>query len=272
MQDVAALAFEGGISDEDLFILSANRALGFIYSERAVTKEAVISYEAPSVLFYLPSYRHTGGDTTVFSLPGAAYSFKSSGHGFCTVKDGHKTETFELIGNTTEHRGFLTEGGEISFFGDYSFSVYHLASFESAVSSDTRDIVIYDEEEKLDVRRHLPDFLSFTALPTNAKGNLIPKSSVREGYIYLPRGFLGEIRVTYRCSPPALSLFAKDENIDIPKDAEPLLPLLTASFMMLDDDPSKAEYYMILYREAVGRLLRYHTSELSSEYLTNGWA
>lgn len=272
MQDVAALAFLGEIMDEDIFISSANRALGLIYSERAVTKEAVISNEAPRVLFYLPNYRHTGGEFTSYSLLGKAYSFKSSGNGYYKITDGYKTETHELYGNMKEHRGFLSSGGEITFFGDFAFSIYHLASFADRKSGDARDVDIYDGRECLDAKAKISDFHSFTSLPKNEAGEEIPGASVREGIVYLPRGFFGEIYLTYRCTPPTLSLFSKEEEIDIPKDTEELLPLLTASFMLLDDEPDKAEYYMSLYREMLGAVLRYHTRELSSEYITNGWA
>ena len=272
MQDVAALAFSGGIGDEDIFISAANRALGLIYSDRPVTKEAVISYEAPKVLYYLPVYRHTGGQSVSFSLPGAAYSFKSSGSGYARIKDGYKTETLELLGNMREHRGFLSSGGEITFFGDYAFAVYHLSSFQSRTSADTRDIALFDGRERIDVKRELSDFLSFTSLPKTETGREISGVCLRESFIYLPDGYFGEIYITYRCTPPVLSLFDRDEEICVPKDTEPLLPLLTASFMLLDDEPEKAEYYMALYRDALAGVLRYQTRELSCEYLTNGWA
>ncbi len=272
MQEVAALGFEGEVGDEDIFISSANRALGLIYSDRAVTKEAVISYEAPTVLSYLPSYRHTGGDRTVFKLRGAAYSFKSSGEGFLAVRDGGRTEEIELFGNMIEHRGHLSGEGELTFFGNYSFTVYHLTAFESRKSGDVSDVPIYDGRERLDAGELLADFLSFHTLPHDGTGRAIAGVSVRERYLYLPDGFRGEIYLTYRCAPPHLSLFSGDESLDIPRDIEPLLPLLTAAFMWLDDDSEKAEYYMALYREGMSGVLRYHTREISTDYVTNGWA
>ena len=272
MQDVAALGFEGEVGDEDIFISAANRALALIYSDRAVTRDAVISYEAPSVLSYVAKYRHTGGKEATFKLPGTAYSFKSSGTGFFTVEDGYKSETHELVGNMSEHRGFLSSEASITFFGEYSFTVYHLASFESRVSGEVSDVAIYDGRESIDVAAMLPDFLSFSALPRDSAGRSIEGVSLREGLLLLPDGFRGEIYLTYRCAPGTLSLFSPDATIDVPRDMEPLLPLLTASFMWLDDDSDKAEYYMALYRESLSGVLRYHNREISTDYITNGWA
>ena len=272
MQDVAALGFEGEIADVDIFMSSANRALALIYSDRAVTKETEISYEAPRVLSYIPNYRHTGGKKTTFRLSGAAYSFKSTGNGFYTVKDGYKSETHELYGNMSEHRGFMSGDGEITFFGDFSFSVYHLSSFESRFGSDVSDVIIYDGVDRIDAASLLPDFLSFHTLPTDSSGKAIKSAYVRENYLYLPSGFRGEIRLSYRCTAPVLSIFSPDTPINIPRDTEPLVSLLTASFMWLDDDSEKAEYYMALYRDGMKGVLRYHTREISTNYLTNGWA
>ena len=51
-----------------------------------------------------------------------------------------------------------------------------------------------------------------------------------------------------------------------------MLPLLTASFMWLDDDAAKAQYYMSLYRDMVTNVKRFQTSKIDAEYRVNGWA
>ncbi len=272
MQDVAALGFEGGIEDDDIFISSANRALGIIYSDRPVTDEVTISYDAPGVLSYVPCYRHTGKDPATFKLPGKAYSFKCSGNGYFTVSEGYRRETREFHGNMLERHGTFADGGEITFFGDYAFAIYHLSSFDSQASLNTSDIKIYDGRERLSARDYIPDFLSFKSLPTDARGQAISGAYVREEYLYLPDNFRGEIRINYRCAPPTLSLLSPDSEIKLPRELEPLLPLLTASFMWLDDDSDRAEYYMSLYREGIAGVLRYHTREITTDYITNGWA
>ena len=63
-----------------------------------------------------------------------------------------------------------------------------------------------------------------------------------------------------------------DERIDVPEELAELLPLAVASFVWLDDDPEKAQYYMSLYKDGIGTLRRFHPRELGSSYVTNGWA
>ena len=63
-----------------------------------------------------------------------------------------------------------------------------------------------------------------------------------------------------------------DSEIPIPPDVESLLPLATAAFLYLDDEPTAAEYYMSLYREESAILRRYATRAIDTAYRHNGWA
>ena len=58
----------------------------------------------------------------------------------------------------------------------------------------------------------------------------------------------------------------------MPEETRELLPLLVASYLWLDDDPEKAEYYRALYADGINILRRNVFRRLDNVYKTNGWA
>jgi hypothetical protein len=91
--------------------------------------------------------------------------------------------------------------------------------------------------------------------------------------LYLPSDFKGEVNILYKRRPEALCIDYPDAEIDIPRSTENLLPLLVASYLWLDDDPDKAQYYMQLYRDEMARLKRYIPSVIGGGYQdVTGWA
>ena len=64
-----------------------------------------------------------------------------------------------------------------------------------------------------------------------------------------------------------------DSEVDIPREIEHLVPLLTAAYVWLDDDEEKASYYMAIYRENLASLKLYSTSCKNNSYVDlTGWA
>ena len=271
MESVAALGFESDIIEKELFFSSANRALSLIFTDREITKTVKVSRETPDIVSYVPSYRHNGKSYTL-PLRGRAYSFTSTGVGKCTVRDGYHEYSIDLSGNMSEHRGFLSDGGDITFFGEYAFTVYHLTCFAVKMCENVSDIPIYDGDDFIDFGSMYGDFLAFTSLPTDGEGKAVKGVCVSDGRIYLPRDVSGELTVRYRRTHKNITSDNLTGLIDLPRECEVLLPLLTASFMWLDDDAEKAQYYMALYRDTLGRIDSTMTSKADAIYTTNGWA
>jgi hypothetical protein len=93
-----------------------------------------------------------------------------------------------------------------------------------------------------------------------------------DGKIIVPYNYRKDLYLTYYRSPKRLDASSMDAEIDISEECLPMLPLLTASFMWLDDDTAKAQYYMTLYRDMVANVKRYSTNKIDTEYRVNGWA
>ena len=87
-----------------------------------------------------------------------------------------------------------------------------------------------------------------------------------------PQEYSGEINVKYERAPREITLDDRDTEIDVSKEKLPLLPLLTAAFLWLEDDWDKSQYYLSLYKDTLLTVRRAGAREIGSKYTTNGWA
>ena len=117
------------------------------------------------------------------------------------------------------------------------------------------------------------DFLCATCEAVDRVGRKIPGSSISSGVLTVPYEYKGEIIVKYRKRAPRVSINTPDAEFDIPAELEPLVPLLTASYIWLDDDPDKAQYYMSLYRDGMSGVKLYTRRGVDTRIAdVTGWA
>ena len=125
----------------------------------------------------------------------------------------------------------------------------------------------------LDLSRTIEDFLAPFGVPETLSGTALSSALVSGGRLTLPTETEVDIVITYRRKPREISLFTPNEEIDIPRHLEHLLPLLTASYLWLDDSPDKAQYYMELYRIEASKVKNSCNSFVGSSYNdVTGWA
>ena len=125
----------------------------------------------------------------------------------------------------------------------------------------------------VDMRELLTDFLAFAQDVTDRYGRTIKGARLGNGKITLPPDFYGEINVVYYRTMSVPSLTTPDAPIDIPDEYEPLLPLLTASYILLDTDTEKAEFYRSAYLKAAEELRGICHSRAVGNYANvDGWA
>ena len=268
---VAALGFEKELEDAEALRICANRALRLIFSERGVKSSLWLSTDAPPVRVRIPFTSHLSGESIGIILEGNCFSFRAYGTGRYLLKDedGERSGEFSDFGAGV--CGFIKGKAEITFLGDSFYTVHELCCFEGIPEGDIKNIPVRMSERIIDVKRLVPDFLSFDSLPTDSYGKELKNVAMQDGRISFPWEMKGEIKLTYRRAPRQITLDG-DMEIDLPTDCEELLPLLTASFMWLDDDAQKAQYYMALYKDALATVKRYLNSGIDAVYRTNRWA
>ena len=270
--DVASLGFESFIEDDACFIASANRALSLIYVDRPVSATAAIPIRGPRATLAHEFIEHKSGEIITISFSGKAISFRSSGPGTCVVRDN--TGAAEILLGTDNQlvKKFVYGNASVTFMGDYYFTVSNFAVFDDTISNRITDIPEYAPFREIRPEDYCEDFRAFSSQPHDKNGNVIDKAKLTDGKIIVPHDYCAELYLTYYKSAKPLSSTRPDDPIEITEECMPLLPLLTASFMWLDDDAAKAQYYMSLYRDIMANLKRYSTNKIDTAYRVNGWA
>ncbi len=272
--EIAALGFDADISINSSLIFSIKRALRTIYTERGETAVLDIYQEPflPSIYHERIVHRGDSGDT-VIKVSGAAYAFAASGIGGFRVRSGNITREYSFNSQFSEFSGVLEGDGEITFFGRYMFVVYDLSVYDAIKSEDPRDITRHTGVTAYELKRFAKDYMFAVSVPKNEYGRDIPGASVHKDILSVPSGYRGRIRIKYRKGIPDSSQDTPDEKINLPEEYQSLLPLLTASYVWLDDDAEKAQYYMSLYRDGMAALKLYTSKEVNSSYTdVVGWA
>ena len=270
--DVAQLGFESYVENEDCFIASVNRALSLIYVDRPVSKTALIRFSGPRVNLTREFLEHKSGETLTLQSRGLAISFRTSGTGSCIIRDG--TGANEVVFNNENQltRQLIYGDVSITFSGNYYYTVSNLAVFDDLISSKPTDIPEYTPFRDVNPEDYCDDFRAFSSQPTDKSGTPINAVQLTDGRIRAPYDFHGEMYLTYYRAPKKADKSSMNASVDVSEECAPLLPLLTAAFLWLDDDAAKAQYYMSLYRDAVANLKRYSTNKIDTAYRVNGWA
>ena len=270
--DVASLGFESFIEDDACFISSANRALSLIYVDRPVSATATIQIRGPRATLAREFIEHRSGESITIPFTGKALSFRTMGNGTCIVRD--RTGAAEIILGTDNQlvKKFVYGDSSATFTGDYYFTVSNFAVFDDTISNRITDIPEYTPFREIRPEDYCEDFRAFSSQPHDKNGNVIDKVRLVDGKIIVPHDYCSEMYLTYYKAAKPLNSARPDDPIEITEECAPLLPLLTASFMWLDDDPAKAQYYMSLYRDIMANLKRYSTNKIDTEYRVNGWA
>lgn len=262
---MAALGFEGALELSDVVLHATQRALRMIFTERPLHK-LVQFYQMPiKPVIKIEALTHSGKDTDTVPFNAKAYSFRTTGEGAYRIIDESGSVTVDFSGIESVHKGFLHGIGKLEFLGNYSYTVYDLAIFDEILGSSEKDIPVLCSFIEYDVKSYTPDFLSFTSPPENEFGVAIPGASVCGGKMRIPIEYTGKIRLLYKAAPIDI-IGAADEDLVIPDGCEHLLSLLVASYVWLDDDAEKAQYYMNLYREAMAAVKFYDRAGVNTAY------
>ena len=268
---VAHLGFEQEIGDTRTLLSAANRALGLIFIDRPVPGRIRLDVISPRPVLTRWEIQHEGGESESFPLSGRAYTFRLSGRGSYTVYDGARSVKRDFSADSLVVKGRLKEGGKVVFEGEFPYTVRGLACYASHFDSDA-EVPELAARREIKLTELLGDYMSPYTPPTDSFGNPIASATVIGGVLSLPADFSGEVNLTYRKRAPYLDGSDGDSEIPLPSDVEPLLPIATAAFLWLDDEPERAEYYMSLYREESAILRRYAARAIDTAYTHNGWA
>jgi hypothetical protein len=281
---VAQLGFETSLESDDRFVFAVNRAI--LQVNRI--KPATSIYK----LNHFPLKNVIGQDTfspicksdneLIFVAHNAkSYYFECNGNGTLAFEKPNTNggwDTFYSVtlssadGSFKRYKGFIKDGDDyvagairMRFYGVYTYYVQNVALYSNFISDRADDIQVYGKYIEYDIASRVSDFLSFAKPPiVDAKrgvgfvlnGDYFIEG---EGKICIPASANGVFDICYNRRPTAITAedvanTATDKNIDLNEELCAILPNLVASYIWLEDEPEKAQYYLSLYREQVAEI------------------
>lgn len=280
-ESVAQLGFETELEDNNRFYYAVDRALLQVNRIRPATSIYKLNH--------FPLENRLTDDTfepvikddeaLVFVADNAkSYYFECNGNGLATIEktaDGETWETIKSIdlvsenGRFIEYKGLILDGEEqylgtvrIKFSGDYVYYVQNVALYGGLLGVGAEKVPAYSKYIAYDLASLTDDFLSFVCPPivdaTRGKGFVLNDDYFVEGTskILIPASTVGIFDVCYnrRITEVKASDDMETTIIDLDDDLAAVLPNLVASYIWVDDEPAKAEYYLTLYREQVAEI------------------
>lgn len=268
---VSALLSETVSERDPIFIGAANRSLEMLFAELPSKKLLTLPVPRFSSSVLAEKIEHRGGEKISVALSGAAYSFKVAGAGSYTVRDGAGALTKDFDTRLSTIRGFIKgSAGEITFEGDYYYTVFSLTVFDGVMGGSLSDIP--DTEGKITVRTddYADDILSLRGMPKDSSARLISGAEIVGRSVVFPIDFSGLATITYDRRPVPIT--ESTAEIDTEPDAATALPLFTAYFLTLERDAELAAEFLSLAKGLVNGLLCRRVNQ-STEYTdVTGWA
>ncbi len=297
---VAQLGFETTLESDARFVLAANRAILQVNRIKPLTSIYKLNH------FPLKNVIEGGGfelkckdkEPIVFVADNAkSYYFECNGNGQMIIeKSTDGGANWSIIGNTElsspdgrfiEYKGLIQEAGRavvgrvrMRFMGEYIYYVQNVAMYDSLIGANVKDIPMYAKYTKYDIASLASDFISFASPPIvdaqRGEGFILNVDYFVEGKgkILIPASANGVFDISYNRLPKSILFDGTDDNelIDLDEELCAILPNLIASYIWVDDEPDKAQYYLSLYREQVAEIVA-RTKDLRPYVYRNktGW-
>lgn len=297
-KQTAQLGFEDSLDDSDRFYYAANRALLQVCKIRPAVGYYLINHKPLENLVVNATFSPVEKiDDLIYEASDAkSYYFETDGNGVLYVELYNAgTDKWDIISTQTltskrtfvPYRGFIKKDGSfinglirLRFTGEFLYSVKSVAIYRNLISGDVADIPAYEAFTRYDIKELVSDFLALSCPPIQeADGHaVLNQEYAQEGdsTILLPYNQKGVFKVLYERRPKEIVNTGETTNdnavVDLDDELCSLMPILIAAYVWVDDEPSKSEYYMSLYRERVQEIT-YKQKDTAPVYMknTNGW-
>lgn len=297
---VAHLGFETTLENDDRFYFAANRAIIQVNRIRPATSIYKLNHFPLKNLLTDNTFEPVCKDeeALVFACDGAkGYYFECNGNGIANIeKSTDLGETWDIIGSVElvsadgrfiAYKGIILDGGEpysglvrIRFSGEYIYYVQNVALYGSLIGAGAENVPAYGKYVPYDLASLASDFASFACPPIvdaqRSKSFVLDIDYFIDGAskILIPASVTGVYDIYYnRKIKPINSTDARETTvIDLDEELCAILPNLIASYVWVEDEPEKAEYYLSLYREQVAEIAMRNKNFSPAVYRNkNGW-
>lgn len=289
-EQVAQLGFEESLESNDRFIFAANRAIYQINSLRPhIAYVDIVHYPLANLLPNSSLEPLFCQGSKIYNVAsGRAIYFEAMGSGKVLIDDENDSsildKDFDSKGKFTSYSFIIPNTQNkpitVTFKSDYAYALRNVAIYESCLSNDAKDIPCYGAYIRYDLKNIADDFLAFSTPPIVEDRNytrLVDGYEIESDTLLLPYGAPSVYRVSYKRKPKQIGesgvLPANDESvIDLDEELCTLLPLLTASYIWLEDEPERSMYYKNLYNERAAEIISFSRNLSPAKALNvNGW-
>lgn len=278
---VAQLGFETTLESDERFFFAVNRAILQVNRVKPLTSIYKLNH--------FPLDNLIGGDhfepvckdreALIFVAERArSYYFECNGNGSVIIEKSTDGDAWSVIGDISlsspdgrfiEYKGFILDGANpvdgqvrLRFIGDYLYYVQNIALYGSLLSAEIKDIPVYARNITYDIASLTNDFMAFVCPPIAdvKRGRAFVLNQdyfvEDEGKILIPASAKGVFDICYQRKPREVTSEGMEtgETIDLNDELCAILPNLVASYIWVDDEPEKAQYYLSLYREQVAEI------------------
>ena len=280
---VAQLGFETTLESDERFFFAVNRAILQVNRIKPVTSIYKLNHFPLDNLIEENTFEPLCKDkeALIFIADSPkSYYFECNGNGQLIIEKSNTVgETWETIGSVElsspdgrfiEYKGLIRDGGKVvngnvrlRFVGDYLYYVQNVAMYENLISAEEKHIPPCAKYVTYDIASLTSDFMSLVCPPiADAKrGRAFVLNQdyfiEGEGKILIPASVKGVFDICYQRKPREVTSEGMEtgETIDLNDELCALLPNLVASYIWVDDEPDKAQYYLSLYREQVAEIV-----------------
>ncbi len=272
--EVLSLMYEEAFDDRASLIFAVNRAIAVIHTERDRIIRRTLYIKKRETSLFLENLHHSPGSGLRYSVKGRAFAATVCGNGKLLFTSGGEIKEICFTGGETVIKEIIDTGtADIEFSGDFDYDITALAVYTSLFSSDKEDIEAPLSEKRYDMHALDKEFIAFCQAPCDRYGMYIHGARADGASLILPRDFSGEVKISYKRGQRKIGRDELDCDVDISDECQHLLPWLTASYLLSDDNPELSMQYLALYRDGIAAIKLYNRKSESHEYTdVTGWA
>lgn len=296
--EVSQLGFETSLDDSNRFYQALNRCLLQAFMVKPVVKQTSIAHFVPKNIAYnsIGTKVHSTEDIVIEAVGAKSFAFEISGNCKYLVEffdeDSWKTviEDSILDGRAqqfSEVKGFVLNGSSfvssetpvrIVFKGDYFFLVRNIAMYGEVLSDDLKDIPSSRVYQEYDLSSLIEDFGGLVHAPTLGETNLATSQYkyTENSRLAISKDIRGLIDIEYYHKPNPVEFKLepsedKETEIDLDFEVAAIFPYLIASYVWVDDEPAKAQYYRVMYDERAYEIKNRYAVQTPIKLKHNGW-
>lgn len=269
LQDIYPDASGERVAVDARFCSIVTRSMEEINRLRPRVGYTTVAFRKPRVIYGFTEL----ADATFVSIPlsgGKAYTFEVMGYGSYRIGNGEPVP-FEAL-RFKRITGEIPEelqGASIAFSSDYMVSIRNVAVYAEKTGGE---VPAYGTYAAYTIGED--DFIALDGESIRYEDLKRYRVRIRDNRtILVPWEECGEIEVRYNRQMEAVTVDTEDEEpLDLDDELAALLPALVASFVYLDDDAAKAQYFRQLYESDKVQIMRkIRNLDQNNIITTNNW-